>query len=274
MRVVKRLLRIGLIIYLGVLLLLVTLERFLVYPAPPRAEGAWEASSFGLEDAEFVSEDGTKLHGFYAEHPDPVAHLLFCHGNGEHVGFLGDYVAQLSDAMQVSVLAFDYRGYGKSEGKPFEQGVLADGLAAQQWLADRAGIEPGEIVAYGRSLGGAVAVHLAGTTGVRALIVERTFHSMVDIGASQYPWAPVRLLMRNRYPSEDWIRSFDGPLLQLHGSADQLVPIASGRKLHAASPSNDKQFIEVQGMGHNGMTPASFYDEVATLLTRLEPIAK
>jgi len=256
-------------IYVGVLILLVLLERFLVYPAPSPSDGAWNAAQLRVEDVHFESADGTKLHGFYAEHPSPKAQILFCHGNGEHVGYAGSYIRSLADELEASVFAFDYRGYGKSEGKPHEAGVLADGEAAQKWLASRAGIAPDQIVLYGRSLGGGVAVYLAGEFGACALVAERTFHSMVEIGARQYPWAPIKLLMRNRYPSADRIANYEGPLLQLHGDADRLIPLQSARELHAACPSEDKQFMEIPEMGHNDPCPAEFYDAFKALLQRL-----
>jgi len=253
---------------LGVMMLLVMLERFLVYPAPSKADGDWSVP-VGMEDAHFVSGDGTKLHGWFVEHPAAKAHVLFCHGNGEHVSDLGPWLRSLSDELQISVLAFDYRGYGRSEGKPFERGVLDDAEAAQKWLAERVGIQPQDVVPYGRSLGGGVAVHLASSIGARALVVERTFHSMVDIGAAQYPFIPVRWVMRNRYPSAKRIENYSGPLLQLHGTADTLIPLSSAKLLFEACPATLKQFIEVPGMGHNDASPSEFYDAFKELVNSL-----
>ena len=258
------------VIYLGVLVLLVLLERFLVYPAPSVLSGNWNASEFKAQDVFFSSSDGTRLHGWYVEHPDPQAHILFCHGNGEHVGYLGSWLEALSDKLDASIFAFDYRGYGKSEGKPFEQGVLEDAEAAQDWLARRAGLERNEIVVYGRSLGGGVAVHLAGMHGAHALVAERTFHSMLEIGVRQYPFIPVRYLMRNQYPSDQRISTYSGPLLQLHGTDDEIVPLESARILFEACPSNQKNFIEIPGMGHNDPAPGEFYDAFEMLIDALD----
>ena len=253
-------------LYLGILVLLAVFERSLVYPAPPTNDGAWKAELFNAEEVHFESIDGTKLHGWYWDHPQPRAHVLFCHGNGEHVGYLGHGMQVLCQRLQISVFAIDYRGYGKSDGTPFEQGLLQDGEAAQKWLADRAGIKPQDVVLYGRSLGGGVAVHLASAVGTRALIAERTFHSMVEIGAEHYPWLPVRMLMRNRFPSAQRIASYTGPLLQLHGTADRVVPLSSGRTLYDACPSKDKRFLEIPGMGHNDPAPEEFYAAFSDLL--------
>lgn len=256
-------------VYLGVLFMLMALERFLMYPSPPVSEGSWTAAEFGAVETTFDAADGTRIHGWYFDHPNPQAHVLFCHGNGEHLGYLGGEMSALSKRLEVSLLVFDYRGYGHSEGKPFEAGVLQDGEAAQRWLAGHAGIQPSDVVLYGRSLGGGVAVYLASKLGTRALVLERTFHSMVEIGAGQFPWLPVRWVMRNRYPAIDWIRRYDGPLLQLHGSKDTLVPIESARKLYEACPSVRKSFIEVPGMGHNSATPRAFLNDVKSLLESL-----
>lgn len=266
-----RILRIVLLVYLGVCVLLVSLERFLVYPAPPAADGDWAPQNriANFEDVWFESEDGTKLHGWYIEHPAAKAQLLFCHGNGEHLGYLTDWLSGLSNTLEVSIFAFDYRGYGKSEGKPFEDGLLADGEAAQRWLATRAQIQPQDVVLYGRSLGGGVVVYLASKLGARALIPERTFHSMVEIGAAQYPWIPVRWLMRNRYPSSQRIAQYDGHLLQVHGTVDRLIPLASARALFDACPSAEKQFIEVRGMGHNDPAPPEFFAAFRQLIDSL-----
>lgn len=252
--------------YVGVVVILMLLERTLVYPAPPASDGAWDAVALGVEEVHFESADGTKLHGFYAEHPDALAQILFCHGNGEHVGYLGSYIRSLADELQASVFAFDYRGYGKSAGKPFEQGVLADGAAAQEWLATRAGIPNEEVVLFGRSLGGGVVVHLASEQGARALVAERTFHSMVDIGARQFPYLPVKLLMRNKYQSEVRIAQYEGPFLQLHGTVDRLVPLESARRLFDACPSDRKEFMEIEDMGHNDPSPPEFYEAFKALL--------
>lgn len=247
------------------------LEQYLVYARPNVSNGDWIAANYQVEDVDFASADGTRLHGWYASHPTPRAFVLYCHGNGDQVAHLGNWLRSFADEMHVSVFAFDYRGYGKSEGSPSELGVLADGVAAQRWLAGQAGIQPDDVVLYGSSLGGGVVTYLASEVGAKAVIAERTFHSMVDIAAGLYPWLPVRWVMRNRYPSEERIANYQGPWLQLHGDADTLVPLASGKRLFDACPSVDKQFVVIPGMGHSDGAPREFYQEVQRLLDRLAP---
>ncbi len=261
--------RAALICYLSIILLLMIFEEYLIFPAPRYPQGNWSPQGLGHEDAFFTAEDGTKLHGWYLEHSQPRAHLLIAHGNAEHVAYIRDELRDLRDRFQLSVFAFDYRGYGRSEGSPNEKGVLADGHAAQAWLAQRAGIAPGDIVLMGRSLGGAVVVDLAANNGARGLILERTFSTMPDAAAFQYPWVPVRLLMRTRFDSLSKIRRYHGPLLQSHGTDDELVPLEIGRRLFDAAPSTNKRFFAVEGAYHNDPMPPAYNDVLQQFLESL-----
>ena len=161
--------------------MLMLLERWLVYPAPPLEWGDWNPTGLGQEDVWFESADGTRLHGWFMPHPDPKRAILYCHGNGEHIALNADLAAHLRDSLQASVFLFDYRGYGRSDGRPSESGCIADGDAAQQWLAKRMAMKPDQLVLMGRSLGAGVAVALAAENGAAALVLENGFCSMPDI---------------------------------------------------------------------------------------------
>jgi fermentation-respiration switch protein FrsA (DUF1100 family) len=269
-RIAFRLLRLVAASYLLVLLLLLLLENTLLYPAPQYPLGDWAGSDWPHEDVHFASSDGTKLHGWYFEHPQPRAVLLYAHGNGEHVAFLGPYLDQLRDELRLSIFAFDYRGYGRSEGSPHEQGILEDGTAAQLWLAERTGRRPDDLVLMGRSLGGGVVVDLASRHGARGLVLQNTFTSLPDAAAKLYPWAPVRLLMRNRYDSWTKIGRYQGPVFFSHGTADELVPYDLGRKLFDAAPG-PKEFFVIEGGGHNDPEPRAFYSALDRWLDLLPP---
>ena len=263
---VCRIVRPVLIAYLLVLLVMTFIETWLVYPVPSVGFGDWNPNGLGHEDVWFTAHDGTKLHGWFVPHPQPKRWLLYCHGNGEHVAWNADLVAHLRDTLEASVLIFDYRGYGHSEGRPNEAGCIADGLAAQRWLADRAGVAPGQIVVMGRSLGGAVAIAVAAQHGAQALVVENTFSRMTDVAAGHYPWLPIRLLMRNRYDCIARIAAYPGPVLQSHGTADQIVPMRLARELFEAVPSSQKEFLEFPGDGHNDPPPGWYYGKLADFL--------
>ncbi|MBP85489.1 MAG: alpha/beta hydrolase [Planctomycetaceae bacterium] len=265
----KRLLFLVASTYLAALLVMFSLEHKLIFPAPRYPAGDWEPAGLQFEDVYFVAADGTQLHGWYLDHPAPKAYVLYNHGNGEHVAYLAPLLEQLRDDLNVSVFAYDYRGYGRSEGAPSEEGVLADGRAAHAWLADRTGVQPANIVLMGRSLGGAVAIDLATTTGPRGLVLESTFPSMPDVAAQVYWWAPVRLLMRTRLNSAEKIRNYTGPLLQSHGMNDEIIPIALGRKLYDAAASTNKQLIEMPRLGHNDWPSPQYYAELARFIDDL-----
>ena len=245
-------------------------ERSMIYPAPQADKNPQLARSPHFEEVTFTSADGTRLHGLFAEHPNAKGAILVCHGNGEDVSYMSEELHDLRARFQRNVLAFDYRGYGKSDGKPFEAGVLEDGEAALRWLVERTGVQPDKIILWGRSLGGAVAVHLAAQNGAHCLVLDRTFKSMVDVAQWHLPWLPVSLLLRNRYPSYQRIESYSGPLFQVHGHADQVVPFRSAADLHAASPSQRKQFIALDSLGHNTPWPDEVFQSLDEFLLSSE----
>jgi len=258
--------RLVLIAYLVLVFAMLFLETWLVYPAPPMALGDWNPVGLNHEDVWFESADGTKLHGWFVPHPQPKWALLYCHGNGEHIGFNADLAARLRDSLSASVFLFDYRGYGRSEGRPTEAGCIGDGIAAQNWLANRTGSQPGDIVLMGRSLGGAVAVAVAAEQGARALILENSFPTMPEVAAVHFPWLPVRWAMRNRYDSLSRISRYGGPLVQSHGLADNLIPIDLARRLFEAANGRTKKWIEFPDLGHNSPWPTQYYNDLAEFL--------
>ena len=252
----KRAARSLLVMYVGVCLAMMLLERRLVYQPPPRRFAPLTSSS--CEDVWFSAADGTKLHGVFFPAPESQTVVLYCHGNGEDVAQGLSLGNRLRSQLGANVFLFDYRGYGRSDGTPDEDGVLQDGLAAQRWLAERSQCRPDQIVLIGRSLGGGVATNLAARQGARGLVLQNTFADMSATAATHYPWLPVRWLMRNRYPSEQRISTYQGPLLQSHGTADRLVPYSHGRRLFDACPSEDKQFFTIEGGGHNDPEPPEY----------------
>lgn len=244
-------------------MILRSIERSLVYPAPPLQRGNWETRWIEREDVAITSPGPgprlERLHGWFVPHPRERHVVLYSHGQSEHVASLVSVVVRLRDALDASVLVYDYRGYGKSSGHPTEAGCIADGLAAQQWLAERTGRLPEEIVLVGRSLGGAVNVAVAATRGARTLVLENTFGRLTDVAAYRFPWAPVRRVMHERYDSIQRIRHYEGPLLQLHGTRDRVVPAKFARQLYAACPSGQKRFFVHRGGKHHDPAPLEFY---------------
>jgi fermentation-respiration switch protein FrsA (DUF1100 family) len=245
-------------LYLVIVAGMMFLETSLVYPIPPRTRGNWKPTVFKYEDVSFASADGTKLHGWYFAHPSPVEAILYCHGNGEDVASVGPFAADLSTALTASVFVFDYRGYGNSEGTPDEAGCIADGCAAQEWLANKLQMDKSRLVIWGRSLGSGVAVGVASVSGARGLILESSFTSLPAVARRHYPWLPVRWLMRNRYDNLSRIKNFKGFVFQSHGKNDTLIPIEIGKQLFDAAPGI-KSWHEFRG-GHNDGPPPFYYE--------------
>ena len=171
-----KILRILLIVYLLILAVMMFQEESLLFFPAKYPDGIWHPAGLDFDDAWITAADGVRIHGWYIPCENPRAVALFAHGNGGNLSHREDYYRALHQ-LGVAVLAFDYRGYGRSEGSPTEAGILADGRAARTWLAERAGIPESQIVLMGESLGGAVAVHLASEAPARALILENTFSS-------------------------------------------------------------------------------------------------
>ena len=265
-----RLVRTALLFYLLLaVLLMIFLENYLIYPGVRRRGQDWEPQDLAYQAVYFSSADGTRIHGWYLEHDAPRAQVLVCYGNGDNVAAMAGYLGGLRDRFQVSVLAFDYRGYGRSAGRPQEAGVLADGHAAQQFLANRAECDVSDVVLLGRSLGGAVAVDLAARNGARALILERTFTSIPDVAHAQFPWLPVRWLLKTQFDSLAKISQYSGPLLQSHGTVDQVVPFELGRQLFDAAPAVPKRFVSMPGVGHNEPPTMAYHRALEAFFDRL-----
>jgi fermentation-respiration switch protein FrsA (DUF1100 family) len=251
-------------------MLIKLIERSLVYPRPSRERGDWRPKWLRPQNVWFRSADNTKLHGWYVPNPDARRLIVYSHGNGEHVADQANLVFRLQSQLGATVFVYDYRGYGRSRGKPTERGCVADGMAAQRWLADREGVNTDDIVLMGRSIGGGVSVAAAAEQGARALVLEATFSRMTDAAANLYPWLPVRLVMSNRYNSIKRMQKFSGPLFQSHGAADEVVPIKLARKLFDSSPSDDKQFYEIAYARHNDTPPTAYYSALNTFLDRID----
>jgi fermentation-respiration switch protein FrsA (DUF1100 family) len=129
-------------------------------------------------------------------------------------------------------------------------------------------VQEKEIVLLGRSLGGGVAVDLAGKDGARGLILESTFPSMPEVADYHVPWLLPQLMMTQRFNSVEKIKRYTGPMLQCHGDADRLVPISLARSLFEAAPGQ-KRFITISGAGHNDPPNGAFHEALDEFLGSL-----
>lgn len=271
LRLLLRLAAIAGLCYLGVVILMSAFENSLIFMPSVYPDGYWTPKDLAFEDAWFEAGDGTRLHGWYVPAENPRAVVLFAHGNAGNITNRIDIADSLAHVLGASVLMFDYRGYGRSEGQPSEAGVLADTRAARRWLAKRAGVAESDIVLMGESLGGGVMVELAATDGARALVLENTFTSLPDVAAFHYPWLPVKLLMRSRFNSARKIRDYHGPLLQVHGDSDTIIPFKIGQQLFEAA-NEPKRLVVIPFGDHNDPRTKLFYQELDRFLAELPAV--
>lgn len=216
---------------------------------PTKELGATPAAR-GLEyrEVRLATADGERLHGWLVPAEPARATLLFLHGNAGNVSHRLESLRQFHE-LGLSVLIFDYRGYGNSTGSPSEAGTYRDAEAAWRYLVGERGLSPRDIVVFGRSLGGAVAVDLATRHTPAGLILESTFRSGAAMARHIAPLFPSGLLTRLHYPSEEKIQRVRCPVLVIHSRDDEIIPFEHGRALFAAAPE-PKTFLELQG-DHN-----------------------
>lgn len=269
-RTLRRIVVFVLIGYLFLLLLLMYNENSLVFPGSSVDRGNWAPTHFHFEDVSLTAADGVQIHGWYFKHPSARHVGLYFHGNAENVAEVGETVDRLRESCQMSILVIDYRGFGKSNGSPTEKGVVADGLAAMDWVCERTNKQPNDIVVIGRSLGGGVANQVVGKTGCKALVLHSTFSTIQETAAKKYFYVPVKLLMQNKFDSVSQIKKIKAPTRIFHGDVDRLIPFDQGKKLFAASGSDDKKFYKLAGFGHNGYSPELFWQETQRFLEELE----
>ena len=210
--------------------------------------GDWQPSGPRPIDV-WIKSDNVKLHGWYFPHANPKAIILYLRGNKGNVTYSYKDLIKLHHRLSASVLSFDYEGFGKSEGFPEEKSISKDAKAARDWLAQKEHVQPNNILLFGRSLGGGVAIDLASKFGAKGLIIMSSFLSLADTINYHYPILFPRVLMHNQFDSINKIASYHGPLLMIHGNDDELVPLQHGKILFAAANS-PKWFIQVNGEQH------------------------
>lgn len=238
---------------------LVELEQWKTYEPDKFPNGNWRPRGLDPEDAWFRAKDGTPLHGWYMHDPNPREVVLFAHGRATNVTDYADEIKALNKRHDVAVLVFDYRGFGRSQGEPTEEGIVEDARAARFWLAERTGVAEDEIIIMGYSLGGGVAVELAAADGAKGLVLINTFTSLPDVASFHVPWLPVHWGMINQFDSESRITKYHGPLLQIHGDADQAVPYELGMKLHQLHPG-PKRFVTIPGGDHFDIMSNTYHE--------------
>ena len=235
---------------LAVLLLVIwSAQRRLMYFPDRNVPPPDEVALADAEPVRFTTDDGLTLHGWFVRSPGAAWTVIVFNGNGGNRAYRAPLAAALrADGM--SVLLFDYRGYGENAGSPTESGLAGDARAARAYAATRPDVDPRRLVYLGESLGSAVAIRLAAEQPPAALILRSPFASMVEVGRIHYPWLPVGLLLRDRFASIEQVSRVRCPVLVLAGDRDGIVPLEQSRRLYDALPGT-KSLVIVRGADHN-----------------------
>ena len=209
-------------------------------------------SNWGLqfEEINFQTSDKLELHAWYIPRQGAEKTLLFFHGNAGNISHRGDSVKLFHD-LGLNVLIFDYRGYGRSQGEPDEQGLYEDGRAAWRYLTQSRGVQPASIILFGRSLGGAVAAKLAAEVNAAGLILESTFSSGKDMARSLFPLLSYIIYVRFDFDTASVLKGVDYPVMVIHSPEDNIIPYDLGQKVYK-SANQPKQFVSIQGDHNSG----------------------
>ena len=249
------------------------IEHAMTYHPAGFADGAaWQTPANGA-DAWFANARGERLHGWLvrAAQQPARATILHCHGNGgnlTHVRWFAEELARRG----FDVLIWDYRGYGRSDGKLTDEwGLYADGAAAYEWLTQERGVKPESLIIYGQSLGSTVAIDLAARQPAAALIVESGLSSASAMASAALPFLPgwLHRIGKNRFESARKLASVKAPVFIAHGTADEVIPVAQSQTNYAAA-REPKELLLIEGGTHNlfGRHHAEIIERMSAFIAR------
>ena len=241
------------VVYVVLCVLLFLMQSQMLYQ--PSRGYDYAPADYGLayEEVSLSTPDGVMLAGWYVPAEGTERTILFCHGNAGNISHRLDTLKMFHE-LGLNCLIVDYRGYGKSTGRPTEMGTKIDILAGFQWLIEEKGTRSEEIILFGRSLGGSIAAMIAKDVDPGGLVLESVFTSFDDVGAHYYPWLPVRLFSRFNYNTVEAVKQVTCPVLVIHSPDDEIIPYKFGQEVFAAA-NEPKQFAELKGTHNEG-----FYD--------------
>lgn len=223
-----------LLVLVGALYVLAqVLRRTSMFYPSPYPIGNWSADAYGIrpDDEWFRTRDGVRLHGWLFRAADPQAPLIvWFHGNGGNITDRAPIAVDLARA-GASVLLFDYRGYGRSEGTASESALYDDADAAYRLATNELHVPPERIVLYGESLGGPYAAHVVSTEKARCVVIENSFPSLSAMGNAMYHPLPAGIFVPGAMATAKWLNAAKLPVLILHGKRDQVIPFALGQQL-------------------------------------------
>jgi uncharacterized protein len=252
--------------YVALAIAITVFQRRLIYMPDPRRTTPQDAGFDGVEVAHVATADGERLVVWYAPAPPGQPTVVYFHGNAGWIELRNERLAALRN-LRFGVVMMSYRGYGGSTGAPSESANVADAKRVYDWVRGR-GVEAGDIVLFGESLGTGVATQLAGAKLCAGLVLDSPYTSMADLAQGSYPWLPVRRLLFDHYETVRHIKRVTVPVLVLHGEADELVPAAMGRAVHAAAVA-PKRLVTYPGAAHLDHLPLGSMQAVTRFVHKL-----
>lgn len=255
-----------LLVYSALCAVMVWSEPDLVYLSSRPDEEWIDKPSAAIQDITLRTRDGA-LHGWYLPVKNADAVLLLCHGQAGNLTARGQVLPDFSRLFNAATLVFDYPGYGISEGKPTESGCYAAADAAYEWLVREKGFTPEQIIIYGESLGGGVAIDLASRKPHAALLLVNTFTDLPAVAQRLHRWVPVGLLMTNRFDSESKIAHCRAPVFITHGTADRLIPFEHSLRLFEKMTC-PKEHLAREGMDHTDPLSSDSLNQIRDFLVR------
>jgi len=262
------------VIYLVLVVLLLAFEKsFIFFPQfPGRLTGDWNPPGLPVEDAWLTTVDNVKVHGWWIPAPGAAVTFVMFHGNAANLPNRAE-IYRFFHALPANVLAVEYRGYGKSEGSPSEAGIYLDARAAYDHLTGQRGIAPRRIIAYGASLGTAVAADLAAEREVGGLVLEAPFPSAAAVARRVYPFLPgLGSLMRTKFETAAKLALVRAPVLVVHCARDPVIAYSLGEATFAAA-REPRQFLRIDGSCHEDGVMIDPQAYRAALLEFIEKIA-
>jgi hypothetical protein len=240
-----------LITYVSLLVVLRIFENRLIYfpDTPGRLDGDWHPRALPVEDVWLPTADGVKLHAWWIAAPGAEFTFVAFHGNAANIANRAD-MYQVLRSVPANVLAVEYRGYGKSEGKPYEAGLYLDAQAAYEYLLKERSIAPRRIVAIGHSLGTAVATDLASQREVGGLVLEAPFASGAAVARRVYPFLPgLGAVLKTKFETGKKLAQVRAPVLVMHCKDDPVIPFAVGEEVFRMA-REPKTFVQMPGFCH------------------------
>jgi len=250
--------------------LLAGCENAIIYQPIKYPQGLWDTSQMPLpiKDVWFKAEDDVKLHGWYIPSEEAVGTLLFFHGNAGNITHRLENIFFLHH-LKLNVFIFDYRGFGRSEGDPDEEGIQLDSQAAYDTVLTQPGVSLPSLFIFGRSLGGAFAAYTASRNPAAGLILESTFTNAVDMADKMLPIIP-GWFISSELNTLGHVENLKIPKLFIHGTRDTLIPFTMGRELYKGA-ADPKEFYSIVGAGHNNtwnVGGKEYFDTIQAFITR------